>query len=282
MIPNEEQLNELKSRELDILKVVIQICDSMGVKYFVVQGTLIGAVRHKGFIPWDDDVDIGMLRPDYDRFISRAGELLPEGYFLQNRYTEPNYPHAFSKVRYSKSAFVEYSCRELKMDHGIFIDIFPFDRYPDDPFSAAAVDLKKLLLRYRIRSMLSPPETPPPFAKRAAQGLLMFFSRVIYPDLEKALDRQTELYAECKKGKRVINHGSPWGKRELIPAEWVEQTCELSFEGKTVKAPARYREYLTKVYGDYMQLPPESERVSHHRVYFMDASNPYVAPPRDM
>ena len=275
MIPNAEQLNEIKKRELEILKAVTDVCDRLGTEYFIVQGTLLGAVRHGGFIPWDDDVDIGMMRPDYDRFISGAQALLPEGLFLQNRYTEPNYPHGFAKVRFTRSAFVEYSCRKLDIDHGIFIDVFPFDRYPDDPIRAAVLNTKKLLLRYRVRSMLCSPETRAPLPKRALQKLLCAVSRAVYPDIEEALDKQTELYGSCKKGRRVISHGSPWGKRELIPAEWVEKTCTLSFEGLSVKAPAGYREYLAKVYGDYMKLPPEEKRVSHHEVFYLNTSRAY-------
>lgn len=269
------QIKQLKEKELDILKIVIQICSQLNICYFVVQGTLLGAVRHQGFIPWDDDIDIGMLRKDYDIFIKKGQDLLPPPFFIQTHATDPMYPNAFAKVRNSDTAFVETTCKNLDMNHGIYIDVFPFDFYPDNPVKSGIFQLKKLLLRYRVRCELYISADSTRSFKNLVRHLLKCTSRIVYPSLQVALKKQECLYCSTIHGKQIANHGSPWGKRECFPAEWLSDFTTLKFEGISVSAPAHYRDYLAHVYGDYMKLPPPEQRIPHHYVSLIDFGKSY-------
>ena len=128
MVTNEESF-KLKAKELEIFKVIIDICDRLNLRYYVIGGTLIGAIRHKGFIPWDDDIDIGMMRKDYDIFLREAPKYLPEQYFLQTVWSDPEYLNCFAKVRDSNTTFVEIPVAKRKINHGVFVDVFPLDYY---------------------------------------------------------------------------------------------------------------------------------------------------------
>lgn len=272
---SDRQIKKLRQTELDILKCFINVCRQLNLKYFVVQGTLLGSVRHKGFIPWDDDIDVGMIREDYDIFLKKGQALMPDGYFLQTSLTDPEYPHGFAKIRNSSTAFVETTCKNLHMNHGIFIDVFPFDYYPENVWDRAVLSLKKLLLRYRIRCSLYIPGDK----KISVGNMIRFFMKAIsciaYPSLKKAIIKQNSLYRYRKKSSQRINYGSPWGKRECIPGKWLNEITLLEFEGIMVSAPLCYKEYLTHVYGNYMELPPPEKRVPHHYISFLDFENAY-------
>lgn len=263
-------MSTLREIELDILQSFIEVCEALSIRYFVVEGTLLGAVRHGGFIPWDDDIDVGMLRSDYEVFLERGQELLPEHLFVQTHETDPNYPHSFGKIRDTRTSFVETTMSRIPMEHGVYIDVFPFDYYPQGKLRSLMFDIKKFWLRYRIRSVFFDPSlsrmTPSSLAKRG----LMLLARFITPSLEEAYEKQERLFAGQKASPLVANNGSPWGKREVIPAAWVEEVTPVAFEGIGVAAPSKYREYLSRVYGDYMSMPPPEERVPHHFVSFVD------------
>lgn len=272
---SKEQIYKLRQTELDILRSFIHVCSQLNLKYFVVQGTLLGAVRHQGFIPWDDDIDVGMLREDYEVFLKKGQALMPDGYFIQTCDTDPEYPHGFAKIRNSKTAFVETTCKNLKMNHGIFIDVFPFDYYPERSFTRMVLNCRKLLLRYRIRCCLYIPRDEKLSVANVARTFLKALSKIIYPSLKKAIKKQSELYDYRGKSNWRINYGSPWGKRECIPAEWLKETSSMKFEGIEVSVPSRYKEYLTHVYGHYMELPPPEKRIPHHYISFIDFENAY-------
>ena len=112
-------MNDLQKTEFDILKNVVEICDRAGLSYFLVCGSALGAAKYDGFIPWDDDVDIGMYREDYERFCEIAQALLPAHYFLQTYRTDPHFPTIFAKVRDTRTTFIEKSMRALDIHHGV-------------------------------------------------------------------------------------------------------------------------------------------------------------------
>ena len=273
---SKEQINLLRKKELYILKTFIEVCQNLNIRYFICQGTLLGAVRHHGFIPWDDDIDVGMLREDYEIFISKGQKLMPPNYFIQTYDTDPAYPHGFAKIRNSNTAFVETTCRNLPINHGIYIDIFPFDYYPDSRIKRFFYDCKKFWIRYRIRCTLYDPMEEKKFLKNNLRKAAKIISKVIYPSVDRAKDIQEQLYKSVRKGKYRINNGSPWGKRECIPAEWLDTLVTLNFEGIEVKAPYAYHEYLTHVYGNYKSLPPPEKRISHHFICAVDFEKAYT------
>lgn len=273
----DQQINELRQVELEILRNCIRTFEQLHIQYFVVQGTLLGAVRHHGFIPWDDDIDIGMLREDYEIFLREGKAFLPAHYFIQTHDTDPAYPHGFAKVRNSNTAFVETTCKNLPMNHGIYIDIFPFDYYPDGKLARVKFETQKLLLRYRIRCSLYIPDDDKRSVKNFIRSCIKRVSKIVYPSLDVALEKQVQLYQREKSGRYRINNGSPWGKRECIPAEWLDTVTTMKFEGMDVNAPIQYKAYLTHVYGDYMTLPPPEKRIPHHFICALDFAKPYIS-----
>lgn len=261
------QLDGLKKVELNILKAFIDICTRLNLRYYVLGGTMLGAVRHQGFIPWDDDIDVGMPRQDYEILLDKGQALLPDGLFLQTHVTDPDYPANFAKIRDSRTTFVEASLKNCAIDHGIYIDVFPLDFYPDNGIQA--FERKKLLLSLRLTDAFSTT------GMKAKTKLVRCVSRVLYPSIKGAVKKREELFRSVTQGEKIANHCGAWGKKEIVPAHWYGQGTDLTFEGLTVKAPDDYHSWLTQVYGDYMQLPPEDKRIPHHYVEAFDLNNPY-------
>lgn len=266
---SKEQLQRLKECERDMLEAFVNICNKHKIKYFLQGGTLLGAVRHQGFIPWDDDVDVSLPRQEYERFIALAQSELPSYYFLQTKDTDPEYPNNFAKIRDSRTTFIETSARHLNINHGAYIDIFPIDYYPDG-FKAKIFEIKKKLLTWRINTAFYMPEMS------LKSKIATLISCILYPSRRKAIEKREKLYKSVKPSQRVVNNSGAWLEKEVIPKRWCTETAEMTFEGIRVQGSAEYDEWLTYVYGDYMQLPPESERKGHHFTDAVDLDKPYT------
>ena len=264
-----DQLQSLKNCERDMLAEFVRICDKHGIKYFVQGGTLLGTVRHGGFIPWDDDVDVSLHRDDYEKFLAVAGEELPDYYFLQTKDTDPEYPNNFAKIRDSRTTFIESSAKNLNINHGAYIDIFPLDNYPSGK-KAKVYELKKRLLTQRIYKAFYMPHMS--FIAK----IITMITMILFPSLKGAVDKREKLFKSVPYSDRVVNNSGAWLDKEIIPREWVQDTIKMEFEGIKVNVSDRYDEWLTYVYGDYMSLPPENERVGHHYVDIFDMNKPYT------
>ena len=262
------QLTQLKEIELEIFRSFIQLCGQLNLKYYVLGGTLLGAVRHQGFIPWDDDIDVGMPRKDYETLLALGQQYLPEGLFLQTFQTDPGYPANFAKLRNSHTTFVEYSLKDCSMNHGIYIDIFPLDYYPDA--GQRLFEAKKLLMSLRITDAFSTSGMKP------ATKMVRWISRVLYPSVSGAVKKREALFTSVTHGEKIANHCGAWGKKEIMPAAWYGDGVLVPFEGMQVKAPSCYHEWLTQVYGNYMQLPPAEKRIPHHYVDAFETDIPYT------
>lgn len=268
----EVELRELKACELQMLKKFIEVCEKLDLKYYLIGGTLLGAVRHQGFIPWDDDIDVGMLRRDYEIFISKAQELLPEEYFVQTCFTDLEYPYNFAKMRNSNTTFLETALRNFNINHGVFIDIFPLDYYPDSRLQISLMELKKKFYTSRIKESFY---YQTPLKHTVLGSLQVIASKICYPSVQKAVYAKERLYKKIKTGKKLANHGGAWGKKEIVPSEWYGKGCKLLFEGIEVTVPEKYELWLTQVYGDFMKLPPIEKQVSHHGTDRIDLKKSY-------
>lgn len=264
-----EQLQQLKDCERDMLAAFVAVCEKHNIKYTLQGGTLLGAVRHQGFIPWDDDVDVSLPRKEYERFIAVAGKELPSYYFLQTKDTDPEYPNNFAKIRDSRTTFIETSARHLNINHGAYIDIFPIDYYPDG-FRAKIFEIKKKLLTWRINKAFYMPYMS--FVSKIATVI----SCILYPSLRGAIEKREKLFKSVPESGRVVNNSGAWLEKEIIPGQWLEKTTEMTFEGIRVQASAEYDEWLSYVYGDYMKLPPEKDRKGHHYTDVFDMEKPYT------
>lgn len=148
-----EDIKKLKEIELEIFRHFIEICNENSLRYFVVGGTALGAVRHKGFIPWDDDIDVALPRGDYEKFLIAAQKSLPSNMFLQTYITDKNYPNPFAKLRQSDTAFIEKSTSKIKMNHGVYVDIFPLDGYSRSGIKGKLLGLKEKILKISVASV---------------------------------------------------------------------------------------------------------------------------------
>lgn len=268
---SKEKEKRLKEIELSLLKEFILVCEKLGLEYFAVGGTLLGAVRHKGFIPWDDDIDVGMKRSDFEIFKKKAQELMPDNIFVQHIDSEKDCPYNFIKLRDNNTTFIETSVCKLDINHGVFIDVFPLDNYPVNKKERKSIYLKNTLLTASINRIFH------------IQGVSLFgkflelVSRIIYPDVRKALITRDRLYKKYQydKSPLIINYCGAWGKKEIVNAEWFEETLKMDFEDIKISIPKDYEQYLTNLYGEYMCLPPIEKRQSHHFTEIIDLEKSY-------
>lgn len=263
----------LKKIELDMLVALDEVCKKINVAYFLAEGTLLGAIRHKGFIPWDDDIDVCMLRKDYEKFLSIGQKYLPAEIFIQTFDTDQEYSLGFCKLRNTGTTYIETSASRQEINHGIFIDIFPIDYYPENRMEATILELKRKFLTYRITDAFYFPDVP----KYSLAGrLLRTLSRIAYPSARTALIKRDKLFKSVKESSLVCNYGSTWGKKEIMPYKVYHDSMDVEFEGHRLKAPIEADQYLRNLYGDYMELPPVEKRVGHHDAVIIDTEKPYV------
>lgn len=255
---NSTTLHTLQTIEINLLKIFINICEKRHLRYYLIGGTLLGAVRHKGFIPWDDDIDVGMPRKDYEKFLQLAPEFLPQQYFLQTYRTEIDAPWPFAKLRDNNTLYKESATAKLPVHQGLWIDIFPLDYCNLKTFWI--VSLVKRMLGNRVGLRLVGP-------RRLSRKLLGCLSPLFCPSWYKAVEWQDKLGNLYSWDTGYMgNFFGRYGRKEIVPSSWFKEPVYLEFEEIQVAAPTEYHKYLTHIYGDYMQLPPEEKRVSLHPV----------------
>jgi lipopolysaccharide cholinephosphotransferase len=263
---NELSIKEIHRETLVALEKIIDICEKTNVTYFLAYGSLLGAVRHRGFIPWDDDCDIIMLRPDYDRFVKyceiHQKELKP--YRLLNKDNTDNYPYGIS--RFCDLRFRMERNNSDSVGMGLFIDIYPYDGMGNGTFfehlsisffrsyyTKMATFASQYTMNPSSRSKLLSIAKRPLFWYAHKKGSLYFLNR---------LEKYTKRYS-FENSKYV--GALVWGVGDWhVKKEYFENKTMIEFEGIQVCVPQKYKELLTDWYGDYMQLPPESERHQTH------------------
>lgn len=251
---------EIQQIQLNLLDTIDAFCRKHGIRYSLAYGTLIGAVRHKGFIPWDDDIDLLMPRPDYDRFIR---EFKSEENEVLNLSAKDACVETFAKVSRKNTVMVD---RELGRSlWGVNVDIFPIDGAPKEGLQERFNEMeKKRAWIFRLC----------PFYKVVTKGRVKWFlkyclKRLRYPSLSGCVGVKQAIENElrsCVFGETALA-GAYFGDdgiREFMPTEWFTEFTTLPFEGKSYPVLTHYHDYLTRLFGDYMQLPPEEQRVSHH------------------
>ena len=263
-------LRKVQLTQLEIAKEIRRVCDENHISYFLCDGTLLGAVRHGGFIPWDDDMDLGMLRADYERFCQIAPEKLGKEYCLQTWYTDPDYALPFAKIRKRGTLFVEAKSKRLQ-ENGFFVDIFPFDYVPEDSQGRSEL-AGKLLGLFRVKLMKSrytPWMEVDRIIWKKRIGYLYYQWKSLFRTADALSAAFDALAISCGKSNMLCEQ-SAIPKPDYYQAKWCETTAELEFEGERFRVPACYQEYLTALYGDYMQLPPEDQRENRHQITELD------------
>lgn len=257
-------LQRVHELELKIALEIRRICEKHHIPYFLTAGTLLGAIRHGGFIPWDDDMDIGMLRSDYDRFLRACQEELGDAYFLQTWDTDPEYPFSFAKIRLNGTHFVEGFSQAGTMHDGIFVDIFPFDSAPDEKIARKLQGYKYFLCKRLlwIKKGLGT-NMKSPFSQAVKYYLFRFLSCFFSYRHLKAYFQKVQTKYNHLHTQKIVTDGSYPYSRESIDRCWAEHLTTVSFEGEEFTTYQDWEAYLRTFYGDYMQLPPEDKRNRH-------------------
>jgi len=264
----QELLNDIHNIQLEMALEVKRICDKYNIKYSIIAGTLLGAVRHKGFIPWDDDLDIGMLREEYDRFIEVCKKELDDKYFLQTWDTDKDFPLPIAKLRKNGTRYVEKNSSKSNHHKGIYIDIFPFDNVPESTIKRKVQNivtyiLKRMLLIKKNYILWEDNEK----LKRIIYKIVFIVSS-LFPDylIKDTLYRVMTMYNDRKTNK-VVTFGGAYGyNKETINRQWLENNKPIIFENVEFSAPCDYEGYLTYLYRDYMTPPPENKRYNRHNI----------------
>ncbi len=255
------KLNEVKKIEIGILNYLDSICKKYGITYFLCAGTLLGAVRHKGFIPWDDDIDVMLFRDDYTKLINILAKQKTR-YKIFADTLDDNYFYLFAKLVDSTTELYEKNVPQIK-GYGVFLDIFPIDFLPDNKKKRRRLQKKILVYRRTIDYSVAP------LNSLKNKGFIKFFFAVIVKifgwkffikkteNMLEKLNFDNSHFVDC-----IVAANNPY---KDIKREWFDESVNLEFEGKLYPAPKGYKNYLIALYGDYMQLPPIEKQVTHHK-----------------
>lgn len=260
-------LRKLQLLELEMLKEIDTVCKQLGIQYFLDSGTALGAARHQGFIPWDDDVDLGMMRDDYERFLVEAPTLLPGNYRLCTPINTEGYAPLFAKVMRIDTKFATQETMDAGFEQGVFVDIFPYDALSIDLKTAQQQERQctlsqKLSYLYHSGNIVVPHRGALGMAEKAAcKAAHHVVRRVASPQKLSA-----NFDAWAKKGALdpseyvmpfayPINGGFHLG--------WLLPFQEMDFEGEAFPVPRDIDSYLSRMYGDWRALPSEDQRINH-------------------
>ncbi len=260
----EVTLEEMRTIQLDILDKIHDYCEKNNLRYSLCGGTLLGAVRHQGYIPWDDDIDIMMPRPDYEKFFADFNGAYSDINAQYYRNSKTIF-FTFGKVYNNKTLLIEKDlCRT-----GVFVDVFPIDGMPDtieetlafrDLTTSFVESLKKTSQYYKI--------------KKGRLLRLKYYLKILrYPARSKTIQWYDNLLKELKFNEKEyagVIYGI-YGLKERLKCDVFKSYIELPFEGKKRKCIKQYDEYLSSLYGNYMELPPVEKRQRHHlnEVYWL-------------
>ena len=263
-----EEMKKVWQTELDILEEIMKICEKNDIKYYANGGTILGGIRHQGFIPWDDDIDLMMLRKDYDKFMDIAIKELKEPYFCQCYKTEKNYFRGHIQVRNSNTTAIIDEDKYNEYNKGIWVDIFPLDNVPDDEEEREKfiTEIKK---RKEKISYLAYNKKPKNYIKRILKPICLKIYLKFF-NLDKAI-KELEEYAT--KYKNIETKYSEMLILELGKFEydnnWFKEETKINFEYLKLPTIKKYDEYLEKQYGkDYMEIPKNRPSSMHGRTYF--------------
>lgn len=256
-------LRQLQMIELEILLEVDRICKKHDIKYSLAAGTLLGAVRHKGFIPWDDDLDLIMLRKEYDRFCKVCEEELDNNkFYLQTHQNTPGYRWGYAKMRRHGTEYIRKGQEHLQYASGVSIDIFPLDSVPDSRIFKPVYHFACFITRKLLWSEAGKRSETNPI-KRWVYWIMSMVPkdtvfRLLYDRLVNCCgDRLTEQVRVITRPYK--RHAEGWQRK------WLMNLRQFEFEGFLFPGPVDYHKYLISKYGDYMQLPPAEHQKGHHQ-----------------
>lgn len=266
-------MNDLQKCELEILKEFDRVCKANNLSYSLNSGTMLGAVRHKGFIPWDDDIDVMMPAKDYRKFCKIAPKQLGEKFFFQNSYTDC-WDISSAKVRMNGTTAIEKGAEKYLFHQGVWIDIFPITGISDNDtwnnFVNNAYRLRNILVKDGVYKAQY--EDSPQIRKliNLLMGIPVCVRRVVCKILDRIIlrDHKNKEYFDC-----ILTYGK---LRRRFKTEWIKSYIPMQFEDAYFPVAADYDSILTKTFGDYMTLPPvEKRNGGDHVLAIVDINNDY-------
>lgn len=260
----DEDIKKIQAIELQSLDVLIEVCRKLKIRFFMYGGSLLGAIKYHGFIPWDDDLDIAMLREDYEKFIKEGAALFPDEYEIQHPQRNKRTPYPYIKLRRKDTAMVEYRNHMIKVNHGVYFDIYPIDNLPDNyaDYLQQKISYDKwiniFLVRqnYRLDKKVSTMKSFLHLIIRFCQSIIANMIPLDY--IMGKIDSISIRY----NTQRTINQGNLTFPRPVNFFNGVEFR-KAEFEGRSVYIPSGYEVNLVNRYGSIDRLPPENKRVGH-------------------
>ena len=257
--------------DVDIVKEVVRICDKYDLKYYMLGGSMLGAIRHKGFIPWDDDIDLGMPREDYETFLELAEKELPDYLKAVNYRNDPNYMYYITRILDTQTKVIEERIGNDNKYTNASIDIFPIDGTPNNAI------LRKIyffrVLYHRALMSLCYKDSIDRKRKRSKKEKLLLWvmekipvEKLTTPYKQKCKIDKLLRSQPVKGAKYIGNIMGAYRTREIVPAEYYGEGAMYPFEDIQLRGLSMYHEYLAYTYGDYMQLPPEESRKTHFKI----------------
>lgn len=257
---SEYELRQLQLIELELLCEVDRICRKCNIHYNIIAGTLLGAVRHQGFIPWDDDADVALLRSEYERFREACKtELDHERFYFQDHTNTEGYRWGYGKLRRKETLFLREHQEHMPYEQGIFIDVFPLDNVPDNKVLRSWMNFRCFVLR---KIMWSPVGVK--VSKRMAEKMIYSLlsklpQHYVYGRYEKLIEKSARIHSERV---RILTYPTP-NKEYAYLKKWYENSEEILFEQIAFWGIKEWDEYLSFKFGNYMQLPEEKKRKVH-------------------
>ena len=253
-------LSQLHEIELEIFDEFVRICQKHNLEYFMTGGTMLGAIRHKGFIPWDDDIDLGMMRKDYDLFIQYARNELNEKYYLDCFETNEEYYLPFAKIKKNDTIFDEEDSHHINNHKGIFIDIIPFENVPkQDSFMQK---IQAILVRNITDTMFYKVKIRK-LKKSRHPVLVAILSILPRKSLMKIQNKLMHLHKNDNSEYVVALAGTYGYLKETSKRSVFIPSKKVKFEDRNYQGMNKPEEYLTRIFGDYMKLPPKEKRRNH-------------------
>jgi len=263
---SEADRRKLQLTQLAILTDVARLCEDQSIRYALIGGTALGVRRHGGFIPWDDDIDVGMLRSDFDRFLEVAKSKLPAHLYVQHWLDDPHMGAPFAKVRLNNTRMLEETSKDTGGHKGISIDIFPFDNVPAG-LRERSWKLRLLLWKRLLRHKTGYTIRRLPIARRLADMPIRAAASMISTSAAKRQFQRLITRYKDQPSDEVLAVGGAYDfRKDMLKRSWLSDLSHRQFEDREFLTPLQIDDYLKHMYGDFMTLPPVDQRHNKHTI----------------